>query len=168
MLLGRGLNRKLRLLGFGLGLDIREGGEYRLLGFAQNLPGDVVLRDPVDHWGEHRYADQVGNHHHTVEGIGNVPGQIFTHHRPAEGGQNEDDPIDLGSLSAEQVLAGLGTVVAPSQDGGIGEEHDRNGHEGPAQPAEIHGKHGAHQVCLGQLHARVFRNGYAGVQVDEA
>ena len=102
-----------------------DGGNVLLI----HLTVDVVLGD-LDNQRDHKQnTDQVGDHHKTVEGIGDVPSKGRGKHRTEDNGDYVDNAEDKGSLCTEEVLPGLGAVVGPAKHGGEGEEEHSDGYE---------------------------------------
>ena len=103
--------------GFLLRLDIRESGVKRGFLAAAQVAADIVLCDLRDFTGEGDDADQVRDHHQAVEGVRQVPGQVVAHDCAAEDQQYEEHPVGDGPLFTQQILTGLGAVMAPAQHG---------------------------------------------------
>ena len=115
---GTGLSRVEKRRCFLLFLDIREGAEHRFqICVAPDAAVDIVLCDFHHYAGEGDHTDQVRDHHETVEGVRQIPGEVIAHDGAAEDQQHEENPVGDGALFTEEILAGLGAVMAPAQHG---------------------------------------------------
>ena len=104
--------------GFLLFLDIREGAEHRFqICVAPDAAVDIVLCDFHHYAGKGDHADQVRDHHETVEGVRQIPGEVIAHDGAAEDQQHEENPVGDGALFTEEILTGFGAVMAPAQHG---------------------------------------------------
>ena len=118
---------------------------------------DVVSGDFHHQRRQCQHAYQVGHHHHAVEGIGNIPGQVHVHqHAADEYHRDEDNLINGGGFLTEEVAPAPGSVIAPAENGGKGEQQYGDGHEFSAEGTEYIGKGLCHQRIL--VHVRVLGN----------
>ena len=95
-------------------------------------------------------ADQVGDHHQAVEGIGNIPSQRGGHYRAKHNGANVNDLKYHNALCAENVFPSLGTVVAPAENGGECEEEHCDSNEllTDVTPREYRVERTAYESCI--------------------
>ena len=103
-------------------LDIREGGVHGLLFGTVEGSAYVVGCDLSDGAGESQHTDQVGDHHQAVEGVGEVPRQPQAHRAAEVCHDDKDGFVDDGRFCAEEELKGFRAVMAPAEDGGVGEQ----------------------------------------------
>ena len=110
-------------------LNILEGRIHRFNLQSAQMPVNIVLCDLCHRAGQYNNADQVRNHHQAIEGICQIPCQVFTQNRSEVNRDDKQDSIDDCQLFAQQVLAGFGAVMAPAKHSGVCEQHDGNSNE---------------------------------------
>ena len=93
--------------------------------FAFNVAVNIVLGDFVNNRAENKNADKVGDHHKSVEGIGNIPCKRGMEHRSDENCGNKNHFINNGGFGSEKIFPGFGAVNAPAENGGICKKHWR-------------------------------------------
>ena len=86
-------------------------------------PGEILFGKLENDRGKQCHCNEVGDGHHTIEGFGDAPEEIELDGGTDNGNQGIDDHEGLNDLFAKEILAAAGTVQAPAQDGGEGEEH---------------------------------------------
>ena len=103
------------------------------------LPGQAD-----DGAGQKQQAHQVGNGHHAVEGIGNVPHEGAGAHRTHDAHEDEGDFKDVVDhlVVVAQIAPAALAVVAPAKDGGQGEEQQANLQDRAADGAGKNGVEG--------------------------
>lgn len=60
------------------------------------LSGKIFFGQPEHSAGQKKYANEVWNHHHTVEGIGDAPEQAQVNGGPEDGDQRVNDQERCG------------------------------------------------------------------------
>ena len=105
-------------------LILFKGRPHGLDVLAPDAAGKVVPGDVHHSAGQCQHAEEVRDHHQAVEGVGEVPRKTQLHGRAHDGHADKDDLIDAASRRAEEILHGLGAVVAPAEGGGVGEQQD--------------------------------------------
>lgn len=108
--------------------------------------GEILFGQLEHHRRQQRHADEVGDRHHAVEGLGDIPQQAQIHRRAEDRHQCVDHHKGLDDLFAEQILTAAGTVQAPAEDGGKGEAAQRHRRK-DGDPAAV----GAGKAADGQL-----------------
>ena len=107
----------------------------------------VLLGQLDDHGGQKQQADQVGDSHAGVKGIGNVPCKAQIHDSAHDYYDAEEDLIGLYDLGAKQILRAAGAVKTPAQYGRACEEGEAYGDDHGGILAVGHG-----EGRIGQLH----------------
>ena len=76
-----------------------------------DLEMELLLEIPIglrlDHLGEKQQADNVGDGHHPVHQVGEVPDEFQFHHRPHDHHCDEDHPVGGNRAAPRQILDGL-------------------------------------------------------------
>ena len=141
------LDLSLDLLLLDLGIHVIHGLDLLALLFSSQ----IVLGDLNNQRRKHQNTDQVGDHHQTVEGVGDIPSQRGGENRTKDNGAYVDDAEDEGGLCTKEVLPSLGAVVRPAQNGSEGEEEHCNGNElfTNVAPREYRVEGTANQGCVG-------------------
>ena len=116
-----------------------------------HLTVNVVLGDLNNERDHKENTDKVGDHHKSVEGIGDVPSKRGGKNRTEDNGYNVDNTEDVSGLCAKEVLPSLGAVMGPAENGGEGkEEHcDSNELATDIAPREHLVKRAADESCIG-------------------
>ena len=140
-------------------------GKDRFDIFVLDLTGNVIFCDLHDQRTQNNNTDQVGEHHHSVEGVGNVPCQRRGHHGAQHNGDQVNDLKNDSSLGAKQIFPSLAAVVRPAQNGGKGEKEHGDGDEAAADIGPA--KHGV-ECAANQGRVRVAGQNFAGAQVISA
>ena len=99
--------------------------------FLDEVPG--LGHDDI---GQQQQRDEVGHRHQAVEHVSRRPDQAQIDTGPQQHRHDVDDAIDGHHFLAPQVGGALLAVVAPAQDGGIGEEDQTEGDEPATGPRE--------------------------------
>ena len=111
-------------------LDIREHRQHRIdTGFFSDAAVHIVLGALHDQRGKGEHTDQVGDHHESVKGIGNIPCELRFHEASEKTYKRKDHAIGEDRLCPEQILKRLGAVMAPAKNSRIREQEDRDGDE---------------------------------------
>ena len=86
-----------------------------------NAAVNIVLRAGHDLGRKHQHADQVGDHHQAVEGIGDIPGELRFH----DGAGHADDIAGAyrrGKCRAQRLELGDRAVLGVGRDVPIAED----------------------------------------------
>ena len=98
-------------------LNILKCREHWLfLGTFENT-GSVVVCYLNHRAGERQDANQVGNCHQAVKGIGDIPCKVKIHRGTEYDKYHKNHFVDDGCLGAEQKFPGFRSVIAPSEYG---------------------------------------------------
>lgn len=81
-------------------LDLRVPGEHGGIILTVEDTIFVVLHDRSNGTGTGENADQVGERHETVEGIGNIPGQRGSHLSAQQDTKNKDHAVAFFFVSS--------------------------------------------------------------------
>ncbi len=82
-------------------------GNYRSNVLLLDLSVNVVLCDLDNKRNHKQNTDEVGNHHKTVEGVGDIPSERRSENRTEDDSDNVDDAEDKGCLCTEEVFPSL-------------------------------------------------------------
>ena len=86
----------------------------------QNMLLFHALGDPYHNAGQADQSNQVGQSHHRVEEVGQVPHQVHLQQRANKDTQDHDDGVDIDRLLTKEVLDVLLAEEVPTNDGGEG------------------------------------------------
>ena len=89
----------------------------------------MLLRELCNDAGEREQTHKVRDGHEAVEGIGDVPDNVYRGDAADDDDDREHCLIELDGLGAEQVLRAAAVVECPAEDGREREEDQRNGHK---------------------------------------
>lgn len=99
-------------------------------GLGRVLGPCALLYGFEHHRAQQEHADEVGESHQRVEGVGKNPDQIEL----GQSADGHDDGVEdtkrLQNPIPEQEYCGTFPVHAPAEDGGEGEHDQRNRHDG--------------------------------------
>ena len=147
-------------------LDIREHGEHWFYVFSVDLAIYIVFCTLHYQRRKHQHSDQVRDHHQSIEGIRDIPGQLRFHDRTGQHNDHKDNAVHGNGFGSEQVFACGCSVVAPSKNGGVGEKQNGKGNEPGTRFSKGLRERVAHQRTGTDL--RGFCAHLSGSQIDGA
>ena len=93
---------------------------------ATTLLVEILARYLEDHRREQQQADEVGHRHQPVQRVGQVPDESHLHVREAQRREHPKAPVDHEAVLTEEILPAPLAVVRPAQNGGEGEDGQRD------------------------------------------
>ncbi len=133
---------------FHFSLNLRDNGEHGLNLLILELAVLIVLGDLDNKTGASEYTDKVGDHHETVEGIGDIPCKGRSKERTEKDHYKVDNSVSLNGLNTEEIFPSLGAVVVPTESGGECEEKDSDRYKALTDSTEMSTECGSNESCV--------------------